>query len=80
MTKITEDELRREYEKIDGLRPNKQLLTDEQFELITYARNGTPPLTWPAIVKWFAEKYEPLPIGTIKGRYSEERRRRNGEV
>lgn len=69
---ISEDELRREYARLDALiaEDNKAMLTEEQFALIRYAREGTKRLSWPAIRRYWIERgWGNVPMSTIKNRY-----------
>ena len=54
-THITEAELRAEYEKLDMLRgrTHARLLTDEQFQLLSYARtHDARPVSWAKLVEY----------------------------
>lgn len=80
MIHITEDELRTEYAKLDILRdePRTRLLTDEQFNLISYARSGDKPVMWFKIVSyWESRGWGTIKLTTLKSRYQEELHRRN---
>ena len=58
MTEITQSELQAEYARIDALRirERKKLLTDEQFDIIRYARENKSPVPWSRMAKYFKEK------------------------
>jgi len=76
-TTITEDELRAEMNKLDELRINKPLLTEEQYQLVKYARRGNPPITWVVLVGWWKEKYrESIKESTLKNRFRTEQLKR----
>ena len=76
---ITTNELSAEYARLDALReiPAPPLMTDEQFELVSYGRHGTPPVTWPRLLSyWESRGWGRIPITTLKGRYEREVHRR----
>jgi len=76
-TTITEDELRAEMNKLDELRINKPLLTEEQYQLVKYARRGNPPITWVVLAGWWKEKYrESIKESTLKNRFRTEQLKR----
>ncbi len=81
---ITEDELQLEYARLDSMRntyeKNRQLLTDDQFKLIQYARaeKDGKVVSWPEICNYFESNgWGNIPETTLKNRYDIEKRRRN---
>jgi hypothetical protein len=70
---ITEGELLSEYRRIDEMRDVKErvsLLTDEQFELLYYARESDNPVKWEKLVRYFKEKgWGVINLSTLKSRY-----------
>lgn len=79
---ITNTELQAEYAKLDLMRNqrNKEvdLLTDEQFNLIHYGRNGSVLVKWNDIYKyWKSRNWGEININTLQSRYRIELQRRN---
>ncbi len=78
-TTITESELQAEYTKLDALRLKiyQPLLTDQQFQLISYAREHDNPVSWRALTHyWEACGWGHIGLSTLKSRYSKDKRRR----
>lgn len=82
---ISTDELYAEMERLRGEQSASAggsnqaggLLTDEQYEFISKARDAAKPLAWNSVLALWQRKWEPLILVTLKNRFYEERRRRD---
>lgn len=80
---ITDAELKAEYERLDALRTQyyDPLMTDEQYALVSYAREKTPPVTWVKMAQYWEERgWGRVKFTTLKGRYRHEKARREAGV
>jgi hypothetical protein len=74
---ITETELSAEYARLDAMRKTKcrgNDMTDEQFQLVHYARTGIDVVSFADLARWWRDRgWGVIKDSTIKARYYREK-------
>lgn len=48
--------------------PRRRQFTEEQDQALLYARGKNPPVTWRALIEWWAKRWGPINADTLRAR------------